>query len=76
MCFFCSSVELADVLEDNCGPVGENELSFMVGICFFHLLVSFGLSACFRLNHIEGKKMWTLIADFPDEMWMLKQPNR
>ena len=24
----------------------------------------------------RGKKLWTLIADFPDEMWMLKQPNR
>ena len=27
----CSSLMLADVLEDNCNPVGENELRFVVG---------------------------------------------
>ena len=33
-CFF-SSVVLADVLEHNCNPAGEKELSFVVGpFCF------------------------------------------
>ena len=33
----CSSVVLADVLEHNCNPAGENELSFVIGtfvLCF------------------------------------------
>ena len=31
----CSSVVLADVLEHNCNPAGENELRFVVGTCVF-----------------------------------------
>ena len=31
----CSSVVLADVLEHNCNPAGENELCFVVGTCVF-----------------------------------------
>ena len=31
----CSSVVLADVLEHNCNPAGENELRLVVGTCFF-----------------------------------------
>ena len=62
----CSLVVLADVLEHNCNPAGENELRFVVGtvVFFFHI------PACFRLSYIVGK-MWMLIAGFPDEMWML-----
>ena len=31
----CSSVVLADVLEHNCNPAGENELRFVVDTCVF-----------------------------------------
>ena len=31
----CSLVVLADVLEHNCNPAGENELRFVVGTCVF-----------------------------------------
>ena len=31
----CSSVVLADVLEHNCNPAGENKLRFVVGTCVF-----------------------------------------
>ena len=31
----CSLVVLADVLEHNCNPAGENELCFVVGTCVF-----------------------------------------
>ena len=51
----CSSVVLADVLEHNCNPAGENELSFMFGTCVFLLLAWFGLPMCFRLSYVEGK---------------------
>ena len=67
----CSSVVLADVLEHNCNPAGENELSSVVGF----ILAWFGIPACFHLSYIVGKKMCTLIAGFPDEMWMLQQPK-
>ena len=59
----CSLVVLADVLEHNCNPAGENELSFLVGTCVF-------LSHSSELH--RGKKLWMLIAGFPDEMWMLR----
>ena len=32
--YLCSSVVLADVLEENCNPAGENELIFVVGTYF------------------------------------------
>ena len=31
--YLCSSVVLADALEENCNPAGENELIFVVGTC-------------------------------------------
>ena len=31
----CSSIVLADVLEHNGNPAGENELRFVVGTCVF-----------------------------------------
>ena len=33
--YLCSSVVLADVLEENCNPAAENELIFVVGTCVF-----------------------------------------
>ena len=72
--YLCSSVVLADVLEENCNPAGENELIFVVGTCVFF---------CFRDSGFQRastwatswEKMWMLIAGFPDEMWMLQQPK-
>ena len=43
----CSSVVLADVLEHNCNPAGENELSFEVGTCFFLFLCDSGFQRPF-----------------------------
>ena len=40
--FLCLSVVLVDVLEHYCSPLGENELSFVVGTCFFLLLRDLG----------------------------------
>ena len=31
--YLCSPVVLADILEPNCNPVSENELSFVIGSC-------------------------------------------
>ena len=67
MCL-CSSVVLADVLEHNCNPAGENELPFVVGTCVF-----LSHSSVLPPELHRGKKMWMLIAGFPDEMWMLQQ---
>ena len=52
----CSSVVLADVLEHNCNPAGENQLTFVVVTYVFRLLAS-----CSVL--IEGKHCgcWLLI---------------
>ena len=47
----CSSVVLADVLEHNCNPAGENELRFVVGTCVF-----LSHSSVLRLSYIVGKK--------------------
>ena len=65
---------VADILEENCNPAGENELFFVVCTCVFF---------CFRDSGFQRasawatlwEKMWMLIADFPDEMWMLQQPK-
>ena len=66
----CSSVVLADVLEHNCNPAGENELSFLVGTCVF-----LSHSSVLPPELHRRKKLWILIAGFPDEMWMLQQPK-
>ena len=57
-----SSVVLADVLEPNCNPAGENQLTFVVVTYVFRLLASdSGFQACSVL--IEGKHCgcWLLI---------------
>ena len=72
--YLCLPVVLADVLEENCNPAGENELFFVVCTCVFF---------CFPDSRFQRasawatlwEKMWMLIADFPDEMWMLQQPK-
>ena len=48
----CSSVVLADVLEDNCNPAGENELRFVVSTCVF-----LSHSSVLRLSYIVGKNV-------------------
>ena len=62
----CSSVVLADVLEHNCNPAGENEVRFVVGTCVFLLLALFGIPACFRLSYIVGKNV-------DADCWFLRQ---
>ena len=71
----CSSVVLADVLEHNCNPAGENELSFVVGTCVFFYLHDSGFQRASAWA-TSWEKRCKLIAGFPDEMWMLQQPNR
>ena len=61
---FYSSVVLADVLEHNCNPAGENELSFVVATGFFLFLCDSGFQRAFdRPSYIEGKQCgrWLLI---------------
>ena len=71
MCVFARRyVVLADVLEHNCNSAGENELSFLVGTCVFR-----SHSSVLPPELHSGKKLWMLIAGFPDEMWMLQQPK-
>ena len=50
----CSSVVLADVLQHNCYPACENELSFVGGTCVFLLIEWFGLPACFCATSREN----------------------
>ena len=53
--YLCSPVVLADVLEQNCNPVSENELSFVIGSCTCVLF-------CFHYkggrNRIGRRKEW------------------
>ena len=67
----CSSIVLADVLEHNCNPAGENELRF----CGRYLCFSFTFQRASAWA-TSWEKMWMLIAGFPDEMWMLQQFER
>ena len=53
----CSSVVLADVLEHNCNPAGENELSFVVGTCVFFYLHDSGFQRASALSYIVGKNV-------------------
>ena len=48
----CSSIVLADVLEHNGNPAGENELRFVVGTCVF-----LAHSSVLRLSYIVGKNV-------------------
>ena len=51
-------------------PCSENELSFLVGTCVF-----LSHSSVLPPELHRRKKLWILIAGFPDEMWMLQQPK-
>ena len=73
MCL-CSPVVLADVLEHNCNPAGENGLSFVAGTCVFFYLHDSGFQRASAWA-TSSEKMWMLIAGFPEEMWMLQQPK-
>ena len=53
----CSSVALADVLEHNCNPTVEEQLSFVVCSCVFFYLNDSG----FHLSYIVGKKCGCLL---------------
>ena len=73
--YLCSSVVLAAVvLEQNCNPAGENELSFVVGTCVFFCFHDSGFQRASAWA-TSWEKMWMLIAGFPDEMWMPQQPK-
>ena len=55
----CSSVVLADVLEHNCNPAGENELSFVVGTCVFFSLHDSGIQRASAWATSGGKNVET-----------------
>ena len=70
----CSSVVLVEVLEHNCNPAGENELSFVVGTCVFFYLHDSGFQRASALSYtVHGKKNVDADCCFPDEMRMLQQ---
>ena len=77
----CSSVVLADVLERNRRPAGENELHVVVFTPSRYLCYSFtwmirGSSVLWPDRATSRETMWMLIARFPYEMWMLQQTKR
>ena len=54
----CSSVVLADVLENYRNPAGENELRLVVGTYFFYFyLHDSGLQRASALSYIVGKNV-------------------
>ena len=57
-------------------PCRWKQIKFCCRYLFFPFTSVIWASSMLPPELHRGKTMWMLIADLPDEMWMLKQPNR